>query len=108
MGMVPIASNSAPADNPADHMSRHRGRMRTKLLDRRSEAISKLELLEMLLSAGNRRGDTKPLAEALILVHNRPSGENESRACRHQNDSGTKDSVVSGDDHAPRSVDRRR
>ena len=64
--MVPAASNSAHADSPADHMSGHRGRMRAKLLDKGSEALSELELLEMLLYAGNRRGDTKPLAKALM------------------------------------------
>ena len=64
--MVPAASNSAQADSPADHMSGHRGRMRAKLLDKGSEALSELELLEMLLYAGNRRGDTKPLAKALM------------------------------------------
>ncbi|MCH1475039.1 MAG: DNA repair protein RadC [Alphaproteobacteria bacterium] len=40
--------------------------MRAKLLDKGSEALSELELLEMLLYAGNRRGDTKPLAKALM------------------------------------------
>ena len=64
--MVPAASNSAHADSPADHMSGHRGRMRAKLLDKGSEALSELELLEMLPCAGNRRGDTKPLAKALM------------------------------------------
>ena len=64
--MVPASSNSAHADSPADHMSGHRGRMRAKLLDKGSEALSELELLEMLLYAGNRRGDTKPLAKALM------------------------------------------
>ena len=64
--MVPAASNSAHADSPADHMSGHRGRMRAKLLDKGSEALSELELLEMLLYAGNRRGDTNPLAKALM------------------------------------------
>ena len=47
--MVPASSNSAHADSPADHMSGHRGRMRAKLLDKGSEALSELELLEMLL-----------------------------------------------------------
>ena len=64
--MVPAASNSAHADSPADHMSGHRGRMRAKLLEKGSKALSELELLEMLLYAGNRRGDTKPLAKALM------------------------------------------
>ena len=72
--MVPAASNSAHADSSADHTSGHRGRMRAKRLDNGSEALSELELLEMLLYAGNRRGDTKPLAKALIcLLYTSPS-----------------------------------
>ena len=47
-------------------MSGHRSRMRAKLLDKGYEALSELELLEMLLYAGNRRGDTKPLAKTLM------------------------------------------
>ena len=64
--MVTAASNSAHSDSPADHMSGHRGRMRAKLLDKGSEALSELGLLEMLLYAGKRRGDTKPLSKALM------------------------------------------
>ena len=64
--MVPAASNPAHADIPTDHMSGHRGRMRAKPLDKGSEALSELELLEILLYAGNRSGDTKPLAKALM------------------------------------------
>ena len=64
--MLPAASNSAHADSLADHMYRHRGRMRAKPLDKGSEALSELELLEILLYAGNRHGDTKPLAKALM------------------------------------------
>ena len=64
--MVPVSSKSAPADSPVDHMSGHRSRMRAKLLDKGSDALSELELLGMLLYAGNRRGDTKPLAKALM------------------------------------------
>ena len=40
--------------------------MCAKLLDKGYEALSELELLEMLLYAGNRRGDTKPLAKTLM------------------------------------------
>ena len=40
--------------------------MRAKLLDKGYEALSELELLEMLLYAGNRRGDTKSLAKTLM------------------------------------------
>ena len=64
--MAPAASNSAHADSPADHKSGLRGRMLAKLLDKGSEALSELELLEMLLCASSRSGDTKPLAKALM------------------------------------------
>ena len=47
-------------------MSGHRARMRDKLLDKGHDALSELEHLEMLLYAGNRRGDTKPLAKTLM------------------------------------------
>lgn len=40
--------------------------MRAKLLEKGAAALSELELLEMLLYAGNQRGDTKPLAKDLI------------------------------------------
>ena len=64
--MVPTPSDHATPNSPADHMSGHRSRMRAKLLDKGYEALSELELLEMLLYAGNRRGDTKPLAKTLM------------------------------------------
>ena len=64
--MVPASSNSAHADRPADHMPGHRGRIRAKLLDKGSEALSELELLKVLLYAGNRHGDPEPLAKALM------------------------------------------
>ena len=51
---------------PQDHISGHRRRMRRKLLDKGAETLSELELLEMLLYAGNTRGDTKPLAKQLM------------------------------------------
>ena len=59
--------SSPPADAATtDHTSGHRARMRGKLLDKGGTALSDLELLEMLLYAGNRRGDTKPLAKDLM------------------------------------------
>ena len=64
--MVPASSNPAPAGSPADHMSGLQSRMRVKQLDKGGEALSEVELLEMLLYAGKRRGDTKPLAKALM------------------------------------------
>jgi DNA repair protein RadC len=44
----------------------HRGRMRERLLDRGAEGIADYELLEMLLFLAFKKGDTKPLAKALI------------------------------------------
>jgi DNA repair protein RadC len=47
----------------------HRQRMREKLLQRGPEALADYELLEMLLFFAMPKGDTKPLAKALINAH---------------------------------------
>ncbi len=44
----------------------HRQRMRDKLVERGPDALADYELLEMLLYAAQRMGDTKPLAKKLI------------------------------------------
>lgn len=44
----------------------HRGRMREKLVERGADALADYELLEMLLFLAFKKGDTKPLAKALI------------------------------------------
>lgn len=44
----------------------HRARMREKLLSRGPDALADYELLEMLLFLAMPKGDTKPLAKALI------------------------------------------
>jgi DNA repair protein RadC len=44
----------------------HRGRLREKLLERGPGALADYELLEMLLFLAFKKGDTKPLAKALI------------------------------------------
>ena len=44
----------------------HRERLRAKLLERGAESLADYELLEMLLFFAQPRGDTKPLAKALI------------------------------------------
>jgi DNA repair protein RadC len=44
----------------------HRERMRTRVLTRGTEALADYELLEMLLFFAFKKGDTKPLAKALI------------------------------------------
>lgn len=44
----------------------HRARLRERLLKAGSDALADYELLEFLLFAGLRQGDTKPIAKALI------------------------------------------
>ncbi|WP_226660754.1 RadC family protein [Alteriqipengyuania lutimaris] len=44
----------------------HRERLRKRLLSGGAEALADYEVLEYLLFAANRRGDTKPLAKALL------------------------------------------
>jgi DNA repair protein RadC len=48
--------------------------MRAKLLDKGAAGFSDLELLEMLLYAGNPRTDTKPLAKDLMASFGSLSG----------------------------------
>jgi DNA repair protein RadC len=53
----------APA---APHFFGHRARLRQRLIAGGPEALPDYELLEVLLFAGNPRGDTKPLAKDLL------------------------------------------
>jgi hypothetical protein len=48
------------------HFFGHRARLRQRLIAGGSEALPDYELLEVLLFAGNPRGDTKPLAKDLL------------------------------------------
>jgi len=48
------------------HFFGHRARLRQRLIASGSEALPDYELLEVLLFAGNPRGDTKPLAKDLL------------------------------------------
>ena len=63
---MPHADN-IPAPNPpkAEHLG-HRARLRQRLLDGGAEALADYEVLEFLLFAGMRQGDTKPIAKALL------------------------------------------
>jgi DNA repair protein RadC len=53
------------ADDKPDHIG-HRKRLRERLLQRGDDALADYELIEMLLFAAKARGDTKPLAKALM------------------------------------------
>ena len=51
----------------ADHHTKgHRQRVREELLSKGAETLTELEIPEMLLFAGQPRGDTKPLAKSLM------------------------------------------
>lgn len=52
----------------------HRKRMRARILDKGADSLTELELLEVLLYAGNTRRDTKPLAKQLIAKFKSLSG----------------------------------
>jgi DNA repair protein RadC len=55
-------------DRTASHAGAgHRARLRDRVLNGGSEALADYELLEFLLFAGMRQGDTKPAAKALIV-----------------------------------------
>ena len=55
---APVFASTGPAG--------HRGRMRERLLTHGGDALADYEIVEMLLFLGIPRGDTKPLAKALI------------------------------------------
>src|SRR6266853_2120010 len=48
------------------HYLEHRSRLQDRLLKGGAENLPDYEILEVLLAASNPRGDTKPLAKALI------------------------------------------
>jgi DNA repair protein RadC len=62
------AASQPPAEAPFPSTGPygHRARMRDKLLTRGPDALADYELLEMLLFFAMPKGDTKPLAKALI------------------------------------------
>ena len=56
-----------PVEAPAPHDGiGHRARLRERLLGGGAEALADYEVLEYLLFAGMRQGDTKPVAKALL------------------------------------------
>jgi DNA repair protein RadC len=54
------------AANGPPHYHGHRERLRRRLLDAGAESLPDYELLEIILFAGNPRGDVKPLAKGLL------------------------------------------
>jgi DNA repair protein RadC len=68
---APSRRNLARDDPPFPSLGPHghRHRMREKLLQRGPDALADYEMLEMLLFLAMPKGDTKPLAKALINAH---------------------------------------
>src|SRR6185437_11638496 len=62
----PNEAAEAPATPEKPHYIGHRERLRERLLAGGTEALADYELLEFLLYSANPRGDTKPIAKALI------------------------------------------
>ena len=58
--MTKPSPDSGKRATPADHAKGHRARMRGKLLEKGSAALTELEILEMLFYAGVSRCDAKP------------------------------------------------
>ena len=59
-------SSAADGGDKRPHHLGHRQRLRERLLEGGAPALADYELIEILLWAGNPRGDTKPLAKQLI------------------------------------------
>ena len=55
-----------PISAARPHYLEHRHRLQERLLNAGAESLPDYEILEILLAASNPRGDTKPLAKALI------------------------------------------
>lgn len=59
-------AKAGPPAKPKPHYHGHRDRLRQRLLSSGVDALPDYELLEMVLWSSNPRGDTKPLAKALL------------------------------------------
>jgi DNA repair protein RadC len=65
--VVPAMSQAAgPSKGAEMHRHAHRQRLRARFTDGGAAAVPDYELLEMVLYRAIRRGDTKPLAKALL------------------------------------------
>ena len=69
--------------------------MQAKLLEKGADALSELELLEMLLYAGNQRGDTKPLAKDLMQEFKSLSAVLRAPAVKLRQQTGIGDAAIS-------------
>ncbi|WP_422367709.1 RadC family protein [Pelagibius sp.] len=58
----------APSKDLKPHYHGHRDRLRDRLLERGGDSLADHEILEFLLFGAKPRGDTKPLAKALLAA----------------------------------------
>lgn len=58
----------APSKDLKPHYHGHRDRLRDRLLERGGDSLADHEILEFLLFGAKPRGDTKPLAKALLTA----------------------------------------
>lgn len=63
---LPQAEENSQEGRPSHPGAGHRARLRERLLKGGAEALADYEVLEYLLFAGMRQGDTKPVAKALL------------------------------------------
>ena len=63
---MPQVQEKSPKPGTTNAHGGHRARLRHRLLNGGAEALADYEVLEYLLFAANPRGDTKPLAKALM------------------------------------------
>ncbi|WP_046904675.1 RadC family protein [Croceibacterium atlanticum] len=61
-----MSSESSDPPRPAHGGAGHRARLRQRLIEGGAEALADYEVLEYLLFGASARGDTKPLAKALL------------------------------------------
>ena len=57
---------SKPKNKPNDDKQGHRKRLRQRILEMGAASLHDYEILEALLFNINKRGDTKPVAKALL------------------------------------------
>ena len=69
-----MASPQPKPAPPKDHRVGHRARLRARFLADLGDAMPDYELLEMLLFLAQPRGDTKPVAKALLARHRSLAG----------------------------------
>ena len=61
-----MTDSSKPKNKPHDDKAGHRKRLRQRIFDKDASSLQDYEILEALLFNLYKRGDTKPIAKALL------------------------------------------